>query len=172
MNMKFVLMVPSIAGIATLLAGCSSTPTETPPSYQVPYYQGPQAYRYPPQQISAPPAVSAPLTPQTAPPASTYTQAQPAPAPDATQMAPAPHMDSIPASPGPDYVWMPSYWTIGVGGGWVWVGGHYVLRQGAAEEQLRAARGMLEQARIGLSSKKVRKIDDAIEEINDALKSR
>ena len=162
MNTKIALIVLSSACIASLLTGCSSTPTESPPPYQVPYYQGPQAYRYPPQQISSPPPVSAPTTTQTAPATATYTQAQPA-------QADASHIDSMPGSPGPDYVWMPSYWTVGVGGGWVWIGGHYVLRQGAAEEQLRAARGMLEQARMGLASKKAKKIDNAIEEINDAL---
>lgn len=69
---------------------------------------------------------------------------------------------------------MPSYWTIGVGGGWVWIGGHYVLRQGVAEEQLRAARGMLEQARIdfSLSASKAKNINRAIEQINEALQAR
>jgi hypothetical protein len=68
---------------------------------------------------------------------------------------------------------MPSYWTIGMGGGWVWVGGHYVIRQGVPEEQLRAARGMLEQARgSATGSKAVKSIDKAIDQINDALQIR
>ena len=64
---------------------------------------------------------------------------------------------------------MPGYWTIGVGGGWEWVGGRYVNRRGVSEEQLRAARGMLEQARIGLSGKALNKADKAIDQINEAL---
>jgi hypothetical protein len=67
---------------------------------------------------------------------------------------------------------MPSYWAMGIGGNWVWVGGHYVLRQGASEEQLRAARGMLEQSRGGLSGKALKNTDKAIEQINDALQVR
>ena len=78
----------------------------------------------------------------------------------------------VPTSPGPDYVWMPGYWTVGIGGGWVWVGGHYVLRQGAAEEHLRAARGMLEQSRTAAPAKTAKYIDRAIEDVNDALKVR
>jgi hypothetical protein len=61
---------------------------------------------------------------------------------------------------------------MGIGGNWNWVGGHYVLRQGASEEQLRAARGMLEQSRVGLSGKALKNTDKAIEEINDALQVR
>lgn len=159
MNLKNTLLVPPIAGVVALLTGCeSSQPTQPLPSYQTRYYQGAQPYRYPQQQISQGPATSSQSAPPPAAPPSNNNQAQP------VQGA-----ETIPSSPGPDYVWMPSYWTIGVGGGWVWVGGHYVLRQGASEEQLRAARGMLEQARMDLSGSKAKSINRAIEEINEAL---
>ena len=73
-------------------------------------------------------------------------------------------------SPGPDYVWMPGYWTVGVGGGWVWVGGHYVLRRSVSEEQLRAARGMLEQSRTSLTGRALKDVDKAIDQVNEALR--
>ena len=41
------------------------------------------------------------------------------------QAPPAPQVEVVPVAPGPAYVWVPGYWSIGVGGGWVWVGGHY-----------------------------------------------
>jgi hypothetical protein len=67
---------------------------------------------------------------------------------------------------------MPSYWTTSATGGWESVAGHYVARQGMSEEQLRAARGMLEQARIGLTGKARKSVDDAIDQINNALKGK
>jgi hypothetical protein len=165
-NLKITLLGPSIAGAVALLAGCeSSAPTQPVASYQTPYYQGAQPYRYPQQQISQGPATSPQGAPPPAAPPPNNVQAQ-----AAADNAVRP--ETIPSSPGPDYVWMPSYWTIGVGGGWVWVGGHYVLRQGASEEQLRAARGMLEQARMDLSGSKAKSINKAIDQINDALQSR
>jgi hypothetical protein len=166
MNLKITLLGPSIAGVVALLTGCeSSQPTQPLSSYQRPYYQGAQPYRYPQQQISQGPSATTQSAPPPASPPPNSAQAQPGSA----DVAAAVHPETIPSSPGPDYVWMPSYWTIGVSGGWVWVGGHYVLRQGASEEQLRAARGMLEQARMELSGSKAKSINKAIEEINEAL---
>ena len=50
------------------------------------------------------------------------------PAPVVTdQTPPAPQLEVVPVTPGPEYVWMPGYWSIGVGGGWVWMGGRYGL---------------------------------------------
>ena len=43
------------------------------------------------------------------------------------QTPPPPQVEVVPAMPGPEYVWMPGYWSIGVGGGWVWIGGRYGL---------------------------------------------
>src|SRR5208283_4429256 len=45
----------------------------------------------------------------------------------AEQAPPPPQAEVVPAVPGPDYVWLPGYWSIGVGGAWVWIGGHYAL---------------------------------------------
>jgi hypothetical protein len=44
------------------------------------------------------------------------------------QPPPAPQVEAVPVAPGPEYVWMPGYWSIGIGGGWAWVGGHYGVR--------------------------------------------
>lgn len=44
------------------------------------------------------------------------------------QAPPAPQVEVVPVAPGPEYVWMPGFWSVGVGGGWVWVGGHYGIR--------------------------------------------
>lgn len=163
MNTKLTLLGPFIIGVVALLTGCASSNEQPLPSYQTPSAYA-QPYRYPPQQqISQGPA---------APPPQTYSQPPPAAADNTAAQAAAQHPETIPASPGPDYVWMPSYWTIGVGGGWIWVGGHYVLRGGVAEEQLRAARGMLEQARMELGGSKAKSINRALEEINEVLQSR
>ena len=45
----------------------------------------------------------------------------------AEQAPPPPQVEVVPVAPGPDYVWLPGYWSIGVGGSWVWIGGHYGL---------------------------------------------
>jgi hypothetical protein len=167
--MKTGLLAVLAGCIATLVTGCAQK-SETPPAYQVvPAYQGAPAYR--PQTVSQAPTV------QTAAPAGAtvvpYIEPGTATNPGtAAQAAPTQHAETMPSSPGPDYVWMPSYWTIGVGGGWVWVGGHYVVRQGVAEEQLRAARGMLEQARAGLTGKPLKNTEKAIDQINTALQVR
>jgi hypothetical protein len=160
--MKTLFLSFFAAFIAALLTGCASSKPESVPVYQVPpAYQTTPAYRYPPQTVN--------------PTSTVPTEAQPGAATNTGTAAPATQaqpMEVAPSSPGPDYVWMPSYWTIGVGGGWVWVGGHYVLRQGVAGEQLRAARGMLEQARAGLTGKAVKNVDEALDQINRALQLR
>src|SRR5262249_13702661 len=117
---------------------------------------------YPNSSVAAATPAAAAATPSSS--AAATTSAATASAPAA-----AGQPEVIPPSPGPDYVWMPSYWTMGLNGTWVWVGGHYVLRQGASEEQLRAARGMLEQSRPGLNGKALKNVDKAIEQINSAL---
>jgi hypothetical protein len=176
MSIKFMktgFCALSAACLATLVTGCSQPKTESIPTYQVlPAYQGAPAYK-PSQTVNPTSTVQS-----VSPPAQTVaprTEAQPVTAASpgtVAQTAPAPQAETIPSSPGPDYVWMPSYWTIGAGGGWAWVGGHYVLRQGVSEEQLRAARGMLEQSRAGLTGKALKNIDKAIDQINDALQVR
>ena len=45
-------------------------------------------------------------------------------------------------------------------------------KQGASDEQLRIARGMLEQARADLRGKALKHVDGAIKQINIALKIR
>ena len=113
---------------------------EPPPNYGAP----------PPQTVAAAGAAGAAASPQQQVPATGQTEA-------------------FPSSPGPEYVWMPSYWTTSVRGDWVWIGGHYVARQGLSDEQLRAARGMLEQAKTSLKGKSLKRVNEAIDEINDAL---
>lgn len=45
-----------------------------------------------------------------------------------TDQAPPPQQaEVIPVAPGPEYVWMPGYWSVGVGGSWVWIGGRYAI---------------------------------------------
>src|ERR1017187_9328547 len=59
-----------------------------------------------------------------------YVPAQPgAPAgPVVGEQAPSPpQAEVVPVTPGPDYVWMPGYWSIGVGGAYVWIGGRYAI---------------------------------------------
>jgi hypothetical protein len=45
----------------------------------------------------------------------------------AEQAPPPTQVEVVPAAPGPEYVWMPGYWSIGVGGSWVWIGGRYAV---------------------------------------------
>jgi hypothetical protein len=60
-----------------------------------------------------------------------YVPAQPgapaAPPAAVEQAPPPPQAEVVPVAPGPDYVWMPGYWSIGVGGAYVWIGGRYAL---------------------------------------------
>jgi hypothetical protein len=150
--MKTGLLALSTACIATLVTGCANTESN-PPNYVAPAPPRTPAYTYPPQTVY--------------PAGGTSTGAQPG---TAAQSTSAPQGETIPPSPGPEYVWMPSYWAIAVNGSWEQVGGHYVLRQNASEEQLRAARGMLEQARVGAASKSLKYIENALDEVNSALK--
>jgi len=46
----------------------------------------------------------------------------------AEQPPPPVQVEVVPVAPGPEYVWMPGYWSMGVGGSWVWIGGHYGMR--------------------------------------------
>ena len=166
--MKAGLLALSAGGIAILVTGCARGGSQPAPTYYQlpPAYQGAPPYR---------PAAQTANPDQPGPALAPHTEAQPGPVASAgpvVQGAPAPQADGAPSSPGPDYLWMPSYWTMGLNGGWVWVGGHYVLRHGASEEQLRAARGMLEQARAGLTGKPLKSIDKAIDQVNEALQVR
>ena len=43
------------------------------------------------------------------------------------QPPPPAQTEVISVAPGPEYVWMPGYWSVGVGGGWVWIGGRYAI---------------------------------------------
>jgi len=63
-----------------------------------------------------------------APPGYYATPASPPPQVVVAQPPPAPRVEVIPAPPSPAYVWLPGYWSLGAGGGWVWVGGHYAAR--------------------------------------------
>ena len=53
---------------------------------------------------------------------------QPAPsvALEAPLTPPAPQVEVVPVAPGPEYVWAPGYWAWN--GGWVWIGGRWVVR--------------------------------------------
>ncbi len=170
--MKLGFLLISAAFIVVLFAGCASNTPPPGPAYYQATYQAPQTYKYPPQTVYPSPQTATPAVataaPSSAAAAAPQTSAAPVTATTSAQ-AQAGQPEVIPPSPGPDYVWMPSYWTMGLNGSWVWVGGHYVLRQGASEEQLRAARGMLEQSRAGLTGKALKNVDKAIEQINNAL---
>jgi hypothetical protein len=45
-----------------------------------------------------------------------------------TEAPPPQQVEVVPVSPGPTYVWVPGYWSVGVGGHWVWIGGRYAVR--------------------------------------------
>jgi hypothetical protein len=172
--MKTQLLGFSAICITIVISGCADSGKQTLPTYQVPQgYQAVPIYKYPPP--TANPSSTMPAASMTAATAAVRGETQPGGATNPAapaQAAPAQQPEVIPSSPGPDYVWMPSYWTMGLNGSWVWVGGHYVLRQGAAEEQLRAARGMLEQSRAGLTGKPLKNVDKALDQINSALQAR
>jgi hypothetical protein len=151
-TMKAEFLALALSGAAILLAGCGGGDKGQ-------YAEDAQAvptYKYPPS-TGSPTLASYPPTTNAGAMAG-----QPA----------AAQSETIPPSPGPNYVWMPSYWTTGPSGGWETVRGHYVTRSAMSDEQLRAARGMLEQARIGASEKQRKRVDDAIDQINTALKSK
>jgi hypothetical protein len=54
--------------------------------------------------------------------------APPPDAPVAAEAPPPPQVEVVPVAPSPDYAWTPGYWSIGVGGRWVWIGGRYIVR--------------------------------------------
>jgi hypothetical protein len=127
--MKTGLMTLSASCIAILVTGCVERRVEYVPSYQgQPTYLGPSysyspqtSYQTPPAQVSA--ASTAAVVPQeTRPPG-----VPPNPV-VVTQAPPAPQVEVVPMVPGPEYVWLPGYWSIGVGGRWVWIGGHYAIQ--------------------------------------------
>lgn len=120
--MKTGLLTLSASCIAALATGCVERRVVYVPAYQA--YPATPAYTYQPQNATTPPqsantgagAVAPQAEPQPAAPPNTAVMAQ---------APPAPQVEVVPVAPGPDYVWMPGYWSIGVGGGWVWVGGRY-----------------------------------------------
>jgi len=158
--------------IASLVVGCAGDKNDfTPPTYHAQTaQQAAQTYNLH-QAINQPPPAQPPSTIQPGPATAESTPPSSVASPvTVAQSPPGVQPDVIPQSPGPDYAWMPSYWTVGVGGSWVWVGGHYVIRRGVSEEQLRAARGMLEQARVGLTDGALKNADKAIDRLNEALR--
>jgi WXXGXW repeat (2 copies) len=99
----------TFAGGAALVTGCAERRVE-----YVPVYRTQPAYVV--QQPSPPPVAY---------------QVQPAPAPRQIVVVvpsapPAARVEVIPAPPGPHYVWTPGYYAWN--GGWVWIGGRYVVR--------------------------------------------
>lgn len=141
------------AGCVVLLAGCGggNKGQYTDDAQAMPTYRYPPA-NPPPNQVI-------------------YRASSNAPAAGGQPVA-AGQQETIPPSPGPGYIWMPGYWSTSSAGGWEWVSGHYVTRERMSDEQLRAARGMLEQARLGASDKARKRVDEAIDEINTALKGK
>jgi hypothetical protein len=112
----------TLAGVAALATGCAERRVEYVPVYRVqPAYVGQPAYPPP----APPPANSVTGAPPAAPTAD-WQQAQAAPPVVAPAAPPAPQVEVVPVSPGPYYAWAPGYW--GWNGGWVWVGGQYVVR--------------------------------------------
>ena len=45
---------------------------------------------------------------------------------EAPSAPPPVRVEVVPVAPGPAYVWAPGYWSWN--GGWIWVGGRYVMR--------------------------------------------
>src|SRR5689334_11713104 len=144
--MKTAFLIFSAAVIGVLGSGCVERRVEYVPAYQpqpayqgVPPVQGAPAYTYAPQSAYQPApgqagnAPAAAVAPQAAPPpdgtANPQVATQAPPPPQVmTQASPQPQVEMVPVAPGPDYAWAPGYWSVGVGGGWVWIGGHYVVR--------------------------------------------
>ena len=120
----------TLAGVAALAAGCAERRVEYVPVYRVePAYAGQPAYPPP----APPPSVGV----TNAAPTADWQQPAPAAAPVPTQpppqtvvvasTAPPPTpVEVIPYSPGAAYVWVPGYYAWN--GGWVWIGGRYVVR--------------------------------------------
>ena len=120
----------TLAGIAALTTGCAERRVEYVPVYRVqPAYVAQPAY--------PPPAQPPPNSGIGAAPTADWQQPPPAPAPMPAQpppqtvvvapAAPPPaQVEVIPAPPSPYYVWTPGYYSWN--GGWVWIGGRYVVR--------------------------------------------
>ena len=125
--MKTGLLTTSAGCIAALATGCVEHKVVYVPAYQTQQvYQAVPAYTYQPQTTYQ----TQPAQPGTAaaPTVAPQPDAQPATSSNTVivaQAPPAPQVEVVPVAPGPAYVWVPGYWSIGVGGGWVWVGGHY-----------------------------------------------
>lgn len=119
----------TLAGVAALASGCAERQVAYLPVYHTqPVYVVQPAY--PPS--AQPPPVSgtgvAPAAPTADWQAPTPVPAQPLPqtvvvAPTAP---PAPQVEVVPVAPSPYYGWAPGYWAWN--GGWVWIGGRYVVR--------------------------------------------
>lgn len=119
----------TLAGVAALASGCAERQVAYVPVYHTqPVYVVQPAY--PPS--AQPPPVSgtgvAPAAPTADWQAPTPVPAQPPPqtvvvAPTAP---PAPQVEVVPVAPSPYYGWAPGYWAWN--GGWVWIGGRYVVR--------------------------------------------
>jgi len=119
----------ALAGVGALATGCVERQVEYVPVYRVqPAYAGQPAYPPPAQPPPNSGAGAAPAAP-------TADWQQPPPAPGAVQAQatvvapsapPAPQVEVVPVSPGPYYVWAPGYW--GWNGGWVWIGGQWIVR--------------------------------------------
>ena len=123
----------TLAGVGALATGCAERRVEYVPVYHVqPAYAGQPAYPPPAQPPPNSGVGAAPAAPtadwQQPPPAPAPVPTQPPPqtvavAPSAPPSAP---VEVIPYAPGPYYVWTPGYYSWN--GGWVWVGGRYVVR--------------------------------------------
>lgn len=125
----------ALAGIGALATGCVERQVEYVPVYRVqPAYAGQPATPPPTQPPPNSGTGVAPAAPtanwQQPPPVQPPMQAQAAPPQPAAVVAPsAPppaQVEVIPAAPGPYFVWTPGYW--GWNGGWVWIGGRWVVR--------------------------------------------
>lgn len=120
MNIRFS-WIYVIGGLAAAVTGCVERRVE-----YVPVYRTQPAYAYP---APGAPAIAAPAPVATnadGTAAAVAPQAlAPANAAVVAEAPPAPQMEVVPVAPGPDYVWIPGYWSVGIGGGWIWVGGHY-----------------------------------------------
>ena len=138
LNMKHLNLMPTniwtasltLAGVAALATGCAERRVEYVPVYHVqPAYAG--------QPVYAPPPQPPPNSVTGAAPTADWQQPPPAPAPVPMQpppqtvvvapsAPPAALVEVIPYAPDPTYVWAPGYYTWN--GGWVWVGGRYIVR--------------------------------------------
>ena|SRR5690349_16115341 len=116
---------------AVVATGCVERRVEYVPAYQAqPAYTATPGYSYQPQTAyQAPPGQSADSNAAAVAPQPD--NAPPPPPPNTVVVAqapPTPQVEVVPVAPGPEYVWAPGYWSVGVGGGWVWIGGRYVIR--------------------------------------------